>query len=81
MKDNGFKLAKERSLRCPAQTITDVDYADNIAFLANTLAQTETLLHNLERAAAGIGLLVNADETEYMCLNQRGDIFTLNGIL
>ena len=36
MKDNGFKLAKERSRRYPAQTITDADYADNIAFLANT---------------------------------------------
>ena len=25
MKDNGFKLAKERSRRCSAQTITDAD--------------------------------------------------------
>ena len=27
----------------------------------------------------GIGLHVNADKTEYMCFNQRGDISTLNG--
>ena len=32
-KDNGFKLRKERSRRYPAQTITDVDYADDIALL------------------------------------------------
>ena len=38
MKDNGFKLAKERSRRYPAQTITDADYADDIALLANTPA-------------------------------------------
>ena len=30
MKDNGFKLTKERSRRYPAHTITDVDYADDI---------------------------------------------------
>ena len=41
--------------------------------------QTETLLHSLERAAAGIGLHVNAHKTEYMCFNQAGDISTLDG--
>ena len=35
MKDNGFKLAKERSRRYPAKTITDADYVDDIALLAN----------------------------------------------
>ena len=77
MKDNSFKLAKERSRRYPAQTITDADYADNIAILANTLNQAETILHTLERAAAGIGLHVNAYKTEYMCFNQTGDISIL----
>ncbi len=55
MKDNGFKLAKERSRRYPTQTITDVDDADDIALLPNTPAQAENLLHSLERAAAGSG--------------------------
>ena len=40
--------------------------------------QAETQLHSLERAAAGIGLHVNAHKTEYMCFNQTGDISTLN---
>ncbi len=47
--------------------------------LANTPNQPETLLHSLERAAAGIGLHVNAHKTEYMCYNQTGDISTLDG--
>ena len=34
----------------------------------------------MERAAAGIGLTVNAHKTEYMCFYQTGDISTLNGI-
>ena len=31
----------------------------------------------MERAAAGIGLYVNAHKTEYMCFNQTGDISAL----
>ena len=38
MKDDGFKLTKERSRRYPAHTIMDVDYADDIVLLANTPA-------------------------------------------
>ena len=46
--------------------------------IANTPKQAETLLHSLERAAAGIGLHVDAYKTEYMCFNQAGDISTLD---
>ena len=76
MKDNGFKLAKERSKRYFSQTIKDADYADDIALLANTPAQAEILLYSLGRASAGIGLRVNGDKSEY--INQRGNISTLN---
>ena len=71
MKENCFKLAKERNRKYPAQTITDADYADDIALLANSPGQAESLLHSMERAAAGIGLHVYADKTEYICFNQR----------
>ena len=59
--------------------MTDADYADDIAILANTPNQTETLLYSLEQVAAGIGLHVNAHKTEYMCFNQTGDISTPDG--
>ena len=78
MKDNDFKLTKERNRRYPAQTIMDVDYTDGIALLANTPAQAKSLPHSLEQAAAGIGLHVNTHTMEYTCFNQRGDISTLN---
>ena len=74
MKENGFKLVKERSRRYPVQTIMDVDNADDIALLANTPAQAETLLHSLEWTAGGIGLRVNANKTEYICFYQRCNI-------
>ena len=78
IKVNGFKLTKERSRRYPAKTITDADYADDIALLANAPAQAKTLKHSLDWAAAGIGLYVNAHKTEYVCFNQTGNISTLN---
>ena len=49
------------------------------AILVNTPNQAETLLHSLERAAAGIGRHVNAHKTEYLRFNQAGDISTLEG--
>ena len=79
IRENGFKQTKERSRRYPAKTITDADYADDIALLANTPAQAETRLHSLERAVASIGPYINAHKTLYMCFNQTGDISTLNG--
>ena len=49
LKENSFELTKKRSRRYPAKTITDTNYADDIAILANAPAQAETLLlHSLE---------------------------------
>ena len=79
IKENGFELIKKRSRRYPAKTITDVDYTDDIAILANTLNQDETQLHILEEAITGISVHVNAHKMEYMCFNQTGDISTLDG--
>ena len=76
IRENGFELTKKRSRRYPTKTITD---ADDIAILANTPNQAETLLPSLERAPTGIGLHFNAHKTEYMCFNQTGHISTQDG--
>ena len=78
IRENGFELTKKRSRWYPAKSITDTDYADDIAIQANTPNQAETQLHSLERATAGIGLHVNTHKTEYMYFNQSGDISTLD---
>ena len=78
MKENGFTLRKARKRRYLEQTITDAYYPDDISLLANTPTQAESLLHSLEQASGGIGLHVNAEKTEYICFNQKGDISTLN---
>ena len=69
-------MTKERSY--PAHTITDADYTDDIALMANIPTQAETLLHTLEREAASIGFHINAHKTEYMCFNERDDISAIN---
>ena len=79
IKDNSFKLTKERSRKYPTKTITDANCADDILLLANTPTQAKTLLHSLEWATASNGLHVNAHKTEYVCFNQTGNISTLNG--
>ena len=70
---------KEKKQKVLRKTLPNADYADDIANLANTPVQAETLLHRLEQAAAGISLHVNVHKTEYMCFNQTGDISTLDG--
>ena len=79
IRENSFELTKKRSRRYPTKAITDADYTDDIAILANTPNQAETRLHSLERSAGGIGLHVNAHKTEYTCYNQTGNISTLEG--
>ena len=74
-----LRADEEKKQKVPRKTITDADYADYLALLANTTNQAETLLHSLERVAAGIGLHVNAHKTEYICYNQTGNITTLDG--
>ena len=74
IRENGFELTKKESSKYPAKTFTDAENTDDIAILANTPNQAETLLHSFEEATAGIGLHVNVHKTEYMCFNQTGDI-------
>ena len=72
MKENCFMLAKERSRRYSARSITDSDYAVDLAHQANipTLPGSQgSRWHGLS--------YVNADKTECMYFNQRGDISKL----
>ncbi len=57
-------LKNARSRRYPSEIITDVVYADDVAFLANTPAQAEFRLHKLEHTVVDIGhhLIVNKSE-------------------
>ena len=66
----GFTLAKRKSKRYPAMKITNADYADDLAVLADVLKDATFLLHSIERTAKEIGFYLNADKTEFICFNQ-----------
>ena len=78
-KELGFTLKKWQNRRHPAETITDIYYADDLALLSDTINDANDLLHHLERAAKGIGLNVNVKKTEYISYNQQGNIKSLAG--
>ena len=66
----GFTLTKQKSKCYPAMKITDADYADDLAVLADILKDATFLLHSIERTAKEIGFYLNADKTEFICFNQ-----------
>ena len=78
IKQNGFALKKKSRLYA-AENMTGADVVNDLAFLANTTAQAESLLHSLKQAARGIGLYVNANKTKFTCFKQEGATFTLSG--
>ena len=42
MIENGFYTKKGKIRGCPVETITDADYTDDLALLANTSAQANS---------------------------------------
>jgi hypothetical protein len=72
--DLGFTLTKQRSRRHPAIKITDVDYADDLAVTTDDLKDATALLQNIEKTALEIGLHINAEKTEFICLNQDSSV-------
>ena len=56
------------------QKLNDMDDAEDLVLLA----QAESLLPSLEKAAEIIGIYKIADKTEFMCFKQDGVICTLN---
>ena len=79
-KNVAFTLTEARSRRHQAITISDTDFADDLALTSNTLEQAQLLLLRLEAAASQIGLHVNESKTKYISYNQPvSDLITLNG--
>ena len=61
-----YTKKKTRSRRYPAEAMTGVDYADDLALLVNTPTQAESLLHSLELAVGeDSDLHGNAKEGSY----------------
>ena len=70
----GFTISPRRSRRQPADVITDLDFADDIALLSDTLDQAQELLSRVESAADAVGLQMNVSKTKVMAYNSKEDI-------
>ncbi|XP_038055810.1 uncharacterized protein LOC119727814 [Patiria miniata] len=72
-----------RSSRHPAQYLSDLDYADDISLLADTLLDAESLLHKVGACCKSVGLSLNAKKTKdmYMVINPSSsdDVTALDG--
>ena len=77
----GFTLHCRKSRRIPPVSVTDLDFADDIALLSNEIYQAKVLLGLVETEAAKVGLHVNAKKTEVMLFNQDepNDIQSISG--
>ena len=76
----GFTLQPRKSRRSGPQTITDLDFADDIAPLADSLKDAEELLHLVEASAMRVGLGMNAKKTKAMVYNKPPhEVKTLDG--
>ena len=69
-----FTLTERRSRRYPAEQLTDIDYADDIAVTSNTLKDANTLLLKIELATKEIGFNINTEKTEYINFNQNNNL-------
>ena len=78
-KDLGLKLQKSRGRRYPTVTISDADYADDLALFADSCSDAEKLLHGLEDKANSVGLRVNIRKIQNCNINTDHKVRSVNG--
>ena len=76
----GLTLKRRQSSRHPAVFLTDLDFADDIALLSDTIKGAQALLSALECAAKEVGLLINQSKTKSLVINTctTNDILSLS---
>ena len=74
----GININPPLGKRDPGFFLTDLDFADDLALLAENIKNLEELLHSLETAASQVGLLCNERKTEF--ISSSGNPYTLNSL-
>ena len=69
MKEKGLMTKSRQSSHHPAQYLTDIGFADDLALISQTIKNAESLLQSLEQAASQIGLHYN-ESSERQNLSQ-----------
>ena len=68
----GFTLTPARSRRVKSVNFSDVEFADDIGLIADSIADMQKILTNVETAAQTVGLQMNIGKTKYMTANLMG---------
>ena len=70
----GFTLYRQRSRRKPAVTVSDLDFADDLAIINEEMEHAQEVLNKLETEAERVGLYCNAKKTVFQAYNQEQTI-------
>ena len=65
----GLTINERRSKRVEAESISDLDFADDIVLMSNTVTQAQKLLLSVEEECKRVGLMLNSGKTKSMFLN------------
>ena len=76
--DSGFTLRPARSRRIGAEKIADIEFADDVALITDTLEGAKLLLDRLEKAVQSLGLAMNDTKTKFMTLNMTEEASSLD---
>jgi len=60
----GVTLQPKQGSRCPAECLTDLDFADDIALVSETITNAQALLQKLATTATTVGLIINQSKTK-----------------
>lgn len=67
--EHGFTLKPAQSRRVVSETVTDVEFADDVALVTDSIEAAQNLLGRLETAASSVGLTMNDGKTEFLTVN------------
>ena len=65
----GFHLQKRQNQCVPPTTVTDLDFADDLALITEETEQAQEVLTRLEQEAGKVGPHCNAKKTEIQAFN------------
>jgi len=69
LEEPGFTITTRQSRRHPAKKVADVEFADDVALITQTIKEAQEFLFCLEEAAKCVGLHMNEGKTKYLCVN------------
>ena len=63
----GFTLTLRQSRWHPAEKLSDVEFADDVALITETIKEAQKFLTSLEKAGECVGQHMNEGKTKYLC--------------